>query len=270
MRLRWFGAVLLAVGVSAHAQEFLSPPPADPSPITDHLAFRAIYFFGKVATDAQFNGSNNLVGTQISAEQLLGLPTKTDQFLVELVFRLEDRTRLRVNFLDLRRQGDVILGQTLQFGNQTFQVGQQVKSEFDYREMDVTHTYSLLRGSWYELGVGGGLQLIEAQAQAAVPATPKFQTFSGAGIFGTPAIDGTILLIRHWSLNVRAQYLRVSVHNVAGLLEEFHGDLQYRWRRPLAFGVGYEWQDIERDVNSSNGNIRLKINGPEAFVRASY
>jgi hypothetical protein len=270
MRLWWLGAVLLAVGVSADAQEFLSPPPADPSPITDHLAFRAIYFFGKVDTEGQFNGNNNVVGTRINAENEFGLTDRADQFRAELIVRLEQRTRLRVSFLDLRRQGDRILNQTLQFGNQTFQIGQQVKSEFNYRQMEVAHTYSLLRGEWYELGVGLAVQLAEAEADAAVPATPKFQNFSGAGVFGTPLIDGSIRLIRHWSLNVRGQYLRVSVHNVAGLLEDYHGDLQYRWRRPLAFGVGYEWQNIERDVNSNNGNLRLKISGPEAFVRASY
>lgn len=270
MRLWWLGVVLLAVGVRADAQEFLSPPPADPSPITDHLAFRAIYFFGRVDTQAQFNGSNNVAGTPISAESDLGLTDRADQFRAELLVRLAERGHLRVSFLDLRRQGDKTLDQTLQFGNQTFQIGERVKSEFDYRQMEVAHTYSFLRGSWYDLTAGFAVQLAEAQASAEVPATPKYQNFSGAGLFGTPLIDGTILLVRHWSLNARGEYLRISVHNVAGLLADFHGDLQYRWRRALAFGVGYEWQNIERDLNSNSGQIRLKISGPEAFVRVSY
>jgi hypothetical protein len=275
MRSWWFGAVMLAVGVSAHSQEYLSPPPEAASPITDHLAFRAIYFLGKVTTHAQFDPSaniNNGVGTNFTAEQLLGLSEKADQFRVELVFRLEDRNRLRVNFLDLRRAGDRELTQQLQFGNTTFNVGEAVQSEFDYREFDLTYTYSFLKGRWYELGAGLGVQLLEAEADADVAATPRFAKFSGAGPFATPALDGTIVFDRHWSLNARAQYLHIAVKSAGGLWEDYHGDLQYRWRRNLAAGLGFEYQEIGLNLNHSNpaGLVRLKLVGPEAFLRASF
>jgi hypothetical protein len=275
MRSWWFGTIMLGVGLSAHAQEYLSPPPDAASPITDHLAFRAIYSLGKITTHAQFDPTvniNNGVGTNFTGEQLLGLTDKADQFRIELVFRLEDRNRLRVNFLDLRRAGDNQLDEQLQFGNTTFNNGQEVQSEFDYREFDLTYTYSILKGRWYELGVGVGVQLLEAEADADVPATPKFAKFTGAGPFAEPALDGTVLLDRHWSLNARAQYLHVATQSVGGLWEDFHGDLQYRWRRNLAAGLGFEYQEIGVSLNNTNpaGQVRLKVTGPEAFLRASF
>jgi len=275
MRGWCLGAVMLAVGVSAHAQEYLSPPPDVASPITDHLAFRAIYFLGKVTTHARFDPNANIdngLGTDFTAEQLLGLTDKADQFRIELVFRLEDRNRLRVNFLDLRRGGDKELTAPLRFGNTTFNDGQAVQSELDYREFDLTYTYSFLKGSWYELGAGLGVQFLEAEADADVPSTPKLAKFSGAVPFGTPALDGTVLLDRHWSLNARAQYLHIAVQSGAGLWEDYHSDLQYRWRRNLAAGIGFEYQEIGLSLNHSNpaGQVRLKIVGPEAFLRASF
>jgi hypothetical protein len=274
MRAWWFGAVMLAVGASAHSQEYLSPPPDAASPITDHLAFRAIYFLGKVTTHAQFDPSpniNNGLGTNFTAENLLGLTDKADQFRIELVFRLEDRNRLRVNFLDLRRSGDALLGEPLQFGNTGFNVGQVVHSEFDYREFDLTYTYSFLRGRWYELGAGIGAQLLEAEAGADVASTPRFANFSGSGPFATPALDGTVLLDRHWSVNARGQWLHVAVQSAGGLWEDYHGDVQYRWRRNLAMGLGFEYQEIGLNLHSNpSGQVRLKIVGPEAFLRASF
>jgi hypothetical protein len=274
MRSWWFGAVMLAAGVSAQAQEYLSPPPEVASPITDHFAFRASYFLGKVTTHAQFDPSPNIdngLGTNFTAEHLLGLTDKADQFRVEVVFRLEDLNRLRVDFLDLRRGGDRELQQPLQFGNTAFNVGQVVHSEFDYREFDLTYTYSFLRGRWYELGAGIGVQLLEAEADADVASTPRFAKFSGAGPFATPALDGTILLDRHWSLNARAQYLHIAVKSAGGLWEDYHGDLQYRWKRNLAAGLGFEYQEIGLNLHSNPaGLVRLKIVGPEAFLRASF
>jgi hypothetical protein len=272
MRLRWFGAFMLTVGVAAHAQEYLSPPPSDPSPITDHMAFRAIYFFGKVSTGAQINPSSTTPGTSFSAERDFGLTDKADQFQAEILFRLEDRNRLRVSFLDLRREGDTIATKNIQYGTQDFLIGEEIKSEFDYRQLDLTYTYSLLRGRRYELGVGLGVQFLQAEVNAEVPDTRKFDNFSGVIPFATPALDGTFLIARHWSFNARGEYLRVSVRDTSGLLEDFHGDLQYRWRSALAIGAGYEWQNIGLNLAKTNpsGDIRLKINGPEVFLRASF
>jgi hypothetical protein len=272
MRAWWLGGVMLSIGVCAHAQEYLSPPPANPSPITDHMAFRAIYFLGKVSTEARFDPSQTLAGTSFSAERDFGLTNRADQFNAEAMFRFEERNRLRVSFLDLRRGGDVIADQNIQYGSQLFLKGQEVKSELDYRQFDLTYTYSFLRGKWYELGAGMGVLFLEAEASADVPNTPKIATFSGVVPFVTPAIDGTILLDRHWSFNARAEWFRVSIKATNGLLDDFHTDLQYRWRSALAFGAGFEWHQLGLHVAKTNppGDVRLRVNGPEVFLRASF
>jgi len=272
MRSWWIGAVLLTIGVQAKSQEYLSPPPADPSPITDHLAFRAIWFEGKVNTDARFDPSPTTPGTSFNAEQTLGLTDRADQFRAELMFRLEDRNRLRVNWLDLRRSGDTIATENIQYATETFLVGEEVKSELDYREMDLTYTYSFLRYKRFELGAGLGVQLVEAEADAEVPNTPKFANFSGAVPFATPAIDTTYLIAKHWSLNARAQYLHLTISSTSALYEDFHSDLQYRWKPNLAIGLGFEYQEISLDLEKNNpaGLIRLKLDGPEVSLRASF
>jgi hypothetical protein len=272
MRSWRLGAVLLFVGVAAHAQEYLSPPPPDPSPITDQFAFTAIYFFGKVNTHTQINPSATAPGTAVNVEQVFGVTDRADQFRAEVLLRLEDRNKLRVDFLDLRRNGDTIVDQTIQFGTQTFNAGEEVKSEFDLQQFDLTYTYSFLRGSWYELGAGLAVQFTQAEADGEVPGTAKFDDFHVAIPFAEPAIDGTLRIIRHWSFNARAEYLRLSVHDTSGLLEDFHGDLQYRYRSALAIGVGYEYQRIATNLARTNpsGDLRLKLSGPEVFLRASF
>jgi hypothetical protein len=272
MRSWWLGALLLGVGVAAHAQEYLSPPPADPSPITDQFAFSAIYFFGKASTDAQINPSATAPGTDVNVENVFGVTDRADQFRAEALIRLEDRNKIRLDFLDLRRNGDTIVGQNIQFGTQTFNVGEEVKSEFDLQQFDITYTYSFLRGRWYELGAGLSVQFTQAEADGEVPGTPKFDNFSAAIPFAEPALDGTLRIARHWSFNGRAEYLHLSLRDTSGLLEDFHADLQYRYHGALALGVGYEYQRISADLIKTNpsGDIRLKLSGPEVFLRGSF
>jgi hypothetical protein len=274
--MRWwcFGAALLSVSVVSRAEEWLTPPPIA-SPITDHLALRGDYFFGTVSTSAREDSSAGVAGTRICAECLLGLTDQAHQGRMEIIFRLEDRSRLRVDFLDLRRQGDSFLNQTLKFGDQSFAVHSTVQSELDWRQMDLTYTYSFLKGERYELGAGVGIHLLEVDAIVQYPGTPQRAEFSGAVPFATLALDGTWRIANRWSLNARGQYFKVTVNEVGGILGDYHGDVQYRWQRNVAFGAGYERQDVQNAQlklknQDPSGFVKMRISGPELFVRVSY
>ena len=69
-----------------------------------------------------------------------------------------------------------------------------------------------------------------------------------------------------------AQYLHVSFGSTGGLLEDYHADVQYRYRRALSIGAGYEFQETHIDLLHDNpsGIVHLKVNGPEVFLRASF
>jgi hypothetical protein len=136
----------------------------------------------------------------------------------------------------------------------------------------LTYTYSFLRSEHFELGAGVGVHLIEADATVEVPSTPNRAEFSGAGPFATVAVDGTWAISQRWALSARAQYLNLSVGSLSGTLGDYHADAQYRWRRHMAFGLGYERSQAQLEVRNQDpsGVLRLTIRGPEAFVRVSF
>jgi hypothetical protein len=258
-------------GATATDEEFPAPPP-NATPITDHFALSGIYFLGHASTAGLITPANGLGGTPFSAENYLGLTDEVYQPRIEIMFRLEERGRLRVDFFDLRRNADVDVASNVQYGSLNFVTGDQVQSMFSWRQMDLTYTYSFLRTERFELGAGAGLSLIEAEALAQIPGTPSRADFTGATAFGTLALDGTWVISRFWSLNARGQYLNLSTGSDSGTLGEYHADLQYRWRRNLAFGIGYERYVAELNVRNQNpeGALHLTIRGPEVFFRVSY
>ena len=272
---------MLALGVAAHADPHVkqdsddySPPPPLPiaSPISDHFALSAGFLWGSASTFGRFDSASGVEGTPFTAEHDLGLSNQARQPFIEILFRIEERNKLRVDFIDLRRAADRAIDRTIQYGDITFLVDNPVHSEFDWRQMDITYTYSFLRAERYELGAGLGLHLIEAEARAEIPATPQFADFNGAGPFVTLALDGTWRITRQWSLNARANYLKVTIYSISGMMGQYHADLQYRWKRNLAFGLGYESRQVELDVRNQNpsGVLRFRINGPELFARVSF
>ena len=281
MRSWWLGPVLLALGAAAHADphpdtspdSYLPPPPLPiASPITDHFALTAGFFWGSVTTFGRFDSAAGVEGTPFTAEHDLGLTSQARQPFIEIMFRLEERNRLRVDFIDLRRAADRTIDRTIQYGDQTFLVDNRVHSSFDWRQMDLTYTYSFLRAERYELGAGLGVHLLQAEASAEIPTTPQYADFNGAGPYATLALDGTWLLSRHWALSARGNYLRVRIGSVGGMLGQYHADLQYRWKRNLAFGLAYRRQQVELDLHGTDpsGVLKFTISGPELFGRLSF
>jgi hypothetical protein len=273
MRPSLLAAALLAACTLVQAQPPPAPEPA--SPITDHFALRASGFFGTVKTAGRVDDPASAApGTPFSLENDFKLCSCVRQARAEFMFRLRERGRLRVDLWELTRTGSAFPPTTIVYNTHTFTPSDRVNSEFNWRQADFTYTYSFLRKRRVELGAGLGLHLIEAQASAdaTLPTGPVKERFSGAGPFVTVALDGTWRITPRFAFSARAQYLKLTVSGVKGSLGDYHGDLQFRWRPNLAFGLGYQSTKSRLDVsnNNPNGFMDLATHGPELFVRASF
>lgn len=242
------------------------------SPITDRFALRATWFPASITTDVRLDPEIGVEGTPLSAEDDLGLADERNQGRVELVFRLRERHRLRVDYFKLDRSAQTVLGRDVVFGDETFEVNDLVTSILDWRTLGFTYTYSVPRLPRFELGAGLGIHLLEARARGEVPARFIREEESAGGAFPTLALDGVWRITKRFALSLRGQYFDVSVDEFHGKVGEYHADLQFRWRPNLAFGVGYSIIEAELDVDDedSPGRFSFDTRGPEAFVRVSF
>jgi hypothetical protein len=278
-------AAIFAVQTAAPARAERDPnsgaplPPSEkhetPSPITDRFYVEGIYFAPHVNTQIRIdphNAAPGVVGTSLNAERDLGLDSRLNQGRMELMFRLRERNKLRVDFLEVNRSATHQLAQAIDFGDQHFAPNSLVSSFIDWRIFGLTYTYSLYRSDRLEIGTGVGVYLLEAEARADVNATQQRQDVSGAGAFPTIPLDFAWRISRRWAVTARAQYLHAAVHNFDGWLADVHEDVQYRWKPNFAVGVGYSSIRAKLDLNTGNfpGGFSFSVGGPEAFFRVSF
>ena len=133
-------------GSSPPARELLKPPKQGQvaSPITDRFALRVTYFPPTVDTFLRLDQENGQPGTELNAEQDLGLEEKPTMARAEMIIRLRERNRLRVDYFKLTRYGDQVLDQTIVFGDQTFLANERAQTMIDWRQLNLTYTRSLL------------------------------------------------------------------------------------------------------------------------------
>jgi hypothetical protein len=277
------GLLALVLGAGAQAAEqqpatqrtLLQPPKVEiASPITDHLAVRAMYFWPTARTIVRYDSSAGVRGTVFGAEEILGLARYGNQGWLDLMFRMTARHRIMVQYYQLRRSVDKVLEQTINFGDHSFGPGDgPVLSHLDLRQLNLIYTYSLLRREKVELGLGFGLHLPQIDGSLEAPATFKRERVNTAGLYPTLAGDFTWRMTKRFSATGAAEYVSYSPGRVDAKALAWNLDVQYRMQRHLAAGVGFTrtryWLD-SADPGFFLGYLRLGYRGPELFLRASF
>src|SRR2546430_5130210 len=114
-------------------------------------------------------------GPRVNGENDLGLPNRLHQGRVEFMFRLRERGKVRVDYFEADRSGNRALAKDVVFGNQTFTAGQQMLTSLDWRQFDITYSYSLFRNDRFEVATGLGIYFLQVDAIGEVPAQNQRQ-----------------------------------------------------------------------------------------------
>jgi len=254
----------------------LPPATREPaSPITDHFYIRAAWYAPKYNTSFRVDPTNappGTTGTPVNAESDLGLPHRENRGVVDFMFRLRERNKMRVHYYETKRSGSQVLANDVVFGNQTFPAGELTQTSFDLQQFDITYTYSFIRNSRFEVGSGLALYFLQIDVIGQVQALNLRQEVTAATPFPALPLDLTWRLSSRWAATAQAAYLKVNTHDLSGWYLDTHADIQYRWVNNFVVGAGYA--SIRTDLTHRNGSfpgvVNLSISGPQLFARFSF
>jgi len=244
------------------------------SPISDLFYMRGTYFEAAVDTVLRVDSTNATTpnGTVLSAEDDLGLDDVVNQARMEFDIRMGERNHLRVDYFKLDRFKEQPLPRDIEFGDFTFEEGDVFRTKLDWRMLGLTYTYSLFRSERFEAGLGLGLHIIQAKAEGSEPGTLNSQKDSEVGPFPTIAVNGAFRISKRWAVTARGQTFTANADRFEGTLSDYHADVQYRWRKNFAVGIGYSSIQIDLDVRDADQPFlfQMDTSGPELFFRAAF
>jgi len=242
------------------------------SPVSDHFYVRGIYFPASVTTLLRLDPNSVIEGSTLSGEDDLGLDDKVDQGRMEFDIRMRENNHVRIDYFKLNRFSQQPLPRDIIFGDEIFEEGTTFRSKLDWRVLSLTYTYSFVHTNRFEGGLGLGIHVIEAQAEGGEPGTLNREEASEVGIFPTIAANLAFRISKRWSVTLRGQQFSANPEDFEGEMSDYHGDIQYRWRRNFAVGLGYTKMETDLQVFDSDQPLlfNLDTSGPELFFRASF
>ena len=269
-------AALLSAALLLAATAAVAKPPPDEADnlLNDRLTLQAGLVSSSNATTIRYDATAGTPGTDVNAENDLKLPARKLIGRAELMFRMKERHRVRIQnyYLPLDRRATTLLQSTINFGNTTYNVNEAVASELKMRLLAINYTYSFIKNEKVELGASIGFDVIGFQAAASVPARLRTERVDRSAPAPLAGLDATARLSSRFYAEGRAQYLKANVQTVNGTFETLEANVLYRLSPNVTFGLGYSRFKINVDSLKvgDSGQFQLRSVGPQLFGRVGF
>jgi len=261
------GVALVAFVTPAIAQDVVPNNPA----LTDSFYFALGAFVPKTSTSAQLDSTDLGAGANVDFERALGMTTQKVVPDASFRWRFAEHWRFEAEYFQLNRSGDKVISQQIEWNGQTFPVGTEVQSKFNFSDIRTSVGYSFFKSKDKELGVSFGFHIasydVGLQAASvgneAKKITAPLPVFSAYGLFA---------LTDEWSVGGRLDRFTMSYDHYDGNISSIGLDVNYQPFRHVGFGLAY--RSLFIILKASKPDFTAQFNqtfqGPLLYMNASF
>jgi hypothetical protein len=246
-------------------------PKARPNVVEDKFRAEVMMLGASYDTDLRIDQNLATPGTQINAEDDLGLDDSDLLPLAEITLLPGERHLVRLSGFGMRRSTQKAITRTIVFDDQTYLPGEIVNSTLNMTSVGLTYGYSVVKLQQIDVALTFGIQVIEVEANAVVRSRTVRDPETGVTPLPLAGIEGRYDFNERWSTEARLQYLSIELDEINGSVMDARASLTWRKNPYLVFGLGYRLFGVEvdsRDVDTP-GRVDMNMSGPLLFMRAS-
>lgn len=212
------------------------------------------------------------------SEELQLKNTETTEAL-DLSWRFGKKWLLRGQYFSVGGTRSATLGEDVQWGDYTFGAGTGVSAGIDISVARIYFGYTIRRDDVQEFGVGGGLHRLDISAfiggQAIINNNPPETANLSVSTTGpVPNFGGWYIrsLSRRWALTTRLDWLSASIDKYDGEIINASVGVNFAMTRHFGIGLSYNYFEVDVGIKEENwnGNVDSRINGPFAYLSASW
>lgn len=262
-------ALLPAVAVAAPPKKTRDDPMFD-----NAVTLSGSFVYANASTGFRLDATDGTRGTDIDAEDDLGLKKHKVLGRGEATLRARPRHRVRLlhYFLPLDRDSSATLTRDIDYGDADYLTGDEVFSNFDLSLVAINYSYSFLRTERVELAAGVGVNIVDYNTRAVVPARRVEEGNDDSGAAPVVTFDGAWRFAGRWYAEGRAQWFKIDLSGVKGSFTAFDLNFLYRLHRNVLVGAGYTYADVSVETTEigNTGRFDMKLGGPQLFLRAGF
>lgn len=260
------------IGVAYNADIFRPRAYDNSAPEAPRWEFRIGAFQDNITTKVARDTTEDIPGFERDIEDLLGAADDKTVPHLEASVRIGNYHRLEFGYFELGRDSSVVLQEDFSFGDRVFPAGTRLDTDVDMSFIRALYSYSLIRDSQKELGVMAGLHLADFEVK--LDSTETGQTERSEGDTPLPVIGahGSVFLGERMTVSGKVEIFRTDFDRFHGNLTYAELNVRYRVARAMSVGLGYNYyrMRLSTDQSEVNGYVKLRHQGPTAFVTVGF
>ena len=221
-------------------------------------------------TEGRLDSDTLGLGTVIDAEDDLGLDSSDTVVRLDAYYRFNPRHRIDFSIFDLSRDATAIIDESIQFGDEIFDINSTISSEYDLTVYKMAYTYSFLQGNKGYLGVTGGLYVLSNDISLTESNTGQFESDGLTAPLPVIGFRGDYHLTPRLMLRSSAELFGIEFDDVDGSLFDFYIGLDYHFLDNFAVGLGYNNVTLDVDADGSEFKGALDWSYDGVLLHALY
>jgi len=217
---------------------------------------RASISLGAFITDRESStrlDSDRGDGTDIDMEDDLGLESSTSVARLGGYVWLGRRHRIDGAYFDLSRSASIPIQETIDFGDETFQINTTLNTESDLTIIKADYTFAVLAKERGFLGVTAGLYIAETSFALSQPTLGRAETEDVTAPLPLFGLRGDYVVGERITLHGAVQWFGYKTDELDGRLTDFYFGGDYGFGQRMAVGLAYNKVSMNIGAQEDNG-----------------
>lgn len=230
------------------------------------------------SADGEFYATPNDLDKKSIKFKDLDVDNTDTSVMAEYRYRLNDKWLFSVGTYQFASGGTIQTKRDFEYNGVEFQAGAKLDTNLDIDTYMLEAMYSVYKTDRAEILLGGGLHMfdfsadLEAQLQVGDQEREKSQA-SDDILAPLPnlRLQGFYALSPKWGLAMTAGWLSAKYEDYDGAFVYVHARTTYRFTERFGAGVGYQFVDVDLEVDQARGKagFEVRFDGPAVYFTYS-
>lgn len=223
-------------------------------------------------TEMRLDATSGSAGTTVNFEDNLGLDNDESAARLDGFWRYGKRSRLDWSVFNIDRDNTQPANITIEWGDQTFGAGVPIDTEWDLGISKLAYTYSVVRNPKLDVGVTGGLFIMDMEVRLTDTTTGSFD--EGDTTAPLPVIGARVAyrIKPKWVFSASSEWFGIEADDYDGRLLDTRIAIEHNTFKNVGFGGAFNKMDfdLESEDEDADGTFDLIYEGFQIFVTAYY
>lgn len=252
----------------AYNADLFQPRDHDDGQQQPAIEIRLGAFNSSIDTQVIRDASDSQPGDELDLEDFLGVADEETIFQLDALFRVAYFHRLELGYFELRRNGQTLLERDIDFGDETFVAGTEVKTSIESKHVRLAYSYSLMRDRQKELGVTAGLTYSQFETGLRANDTQQSERLQVNAPLPTLGVFGSVAVSSKWRLSADINVFALDFDQYDGYMAYLNLGLDRKFGDVISAGIGYNIYAMSLNSKDDDfrGTFRIRHHGPKLYL----